>query len=128
MKHDESYRLLFSNPEMVADLLRGYVSDEITRDLDFSTLERVNASFVSEELEKRESDMIWKLRFKGRKLYVYLMLEFQSTQDHWMALRMFAYLALLYQEIQKNAEKDKTEALEGGRLPQIGRASCRERG
>ena len=35
MKHDESYRLLFSNPEMVADLLRGYVSDEINRDLDW---------------------------------------------------------------------------------------------
>ena len=114
MKRDESYRLLFSNPEVVADLLRGYVSPQMSCELDFSTLERVNASFVSEELERRESDIIWKLQMADRTLYVYLLLEFQSRPDRWMALRMFEYLALLYGEIQKGPD-----VLSDGRLPPV---------
>lgn len=36
--HDHSYRLLFSEPDMVADLLWGYVQEPWVKGLDFSTL------------------------------------------------------------------------------------------
>ncbi|SMF93325.1 hypothetical protein SAMN02949497_0603 [Methylomagnum ishizawai] len=42
MDHDHTYKLLFSHPEMVADLLPG---DWVER-LDFATLERLNAYYV----------------------------------------------------------------------------------
>ena len=37
-KHDTSYKELFSHPEMVADLIRGFVREEWVAQLDFSTL------------------------------------------------------------------------------------------
>ena len=37
-EHDHSYKLLFSEPRMVEDLLRGFVPDEWVEELDFSTL------------------------------------------------------------------------------------------
>ncbi|HKV08994.1 MAG TPA: Rpn family recombination-promoting nuclease/putative transposase, partial [Thermoanaerobaculia bacterium] len=87
--HDNGYKLLFSHAEMVADLLREFVEEKWVRQLDFSTLEKVSTENVSEKaLQRRESDIVWRLRFKGRKqwIYVYLLLEFQSTVDPLMAL------------------------------------------
>lgn len=40
MNHDHSYKLLFTHPEMVADLLRGFVREDWVAELDFSTLEK----------------------------------------------------------------------------------------
>jgi predicted transposase/invertase (TIGR01784 family) len=50
-------------------------------------------------LRDREDDIIWRIRWGEDWLYVYLLLEFQSTVDHFMAVRILGYLALLYQDI-----------------------------
>ena len=46
--HDTGYKMLFSHPEMVRDLLTQYVPGPWLEHADFSSLERVNASYVSE--------------------------------------------------------------------------------
>ena len=106
-EHDNSYRLFFSHPEMVRDLLIGFVDEKWVKDVEFSTLERVNASFVSDQLKKREDDLIWKVKIRGNErdewLYLYLLFEFQSTPDQWMALRILVYVGLLYQELIEEA-------------------------
>src|SRR3954465_4716591 len=104
-EHDSGYKLLFSHPEMVEDLIRGFVHEDWVRDLDFSTLEKVPGNYVAPNLMPRESDCVWKLRWKdGRVLYVYLLIEFQSTVDSSMALRMMVYLGLFYQDLLKRGE------------------------
>ena len=99
MDHDHSYKLLFSHPGMVADLLRGFVLEDWVKDLDFATLERVSGGYVADDLREREDDIVWRVRFGGGWLYVYLLIEFQSSVDHFMAVRVLAYLGLLYQDI-----------------------------
>ena len=49
-EHDGGYKLLFSHPRTVEELLRGFVHEGWVERLDFSTLERVGASFVSHDL------------------------------------------------------------------------------
>ncbi|WP_347987468.1 hypothetical protein [Methylomonas sp. AM2-LC] len=44
MSHDNSYMLLFTHPEMVADLLKGFVDEEWVKQCDFSSLEKVSGS------------------------------------------------------------------------------------
>ncbi|MFL6236632.1 MAG: Rpn family recombination-promoting nuclease/putative transposase [Thermoanaerobaculia bacterium] len=85
------------------------------RDLDFSSLEKVPGNYVTPNRSTRESDVVWKLRWKGdRVLYVYLLMEFQSTVDPAMALRMMVYLGLLYQDLLKRGETAPS-----GKLPPI---------
>jgi len=96
--HDTGYKKLFSHPEMVEDLLRGFVQEDWVQELDFSTLTRDFNSYVTDELRERHDDMIWRVRFRDRWLYVYLLLEFQSRPDPWMAVRMLVYVGLLYQD------------------------------
>ena len=75
----------------VADLLRGFAGD-LARHLDFATLERLPASFVTERLGQHHADMLWKIRTgDGNWLYLLILLEFQSTIDRRMAMRMLNY-------------------------------------
>jgi predicted transposase/invertase (TIGR01784 family) len=111
--HDTGYKLLFSHPEMVRDLLTGYVPGEWIAEADFATLEKINASYVSETLKQRHDDVVWRVKLKNRWLWVYLVLEFQSEPDPWMALRMLVYVGLLAQDLVRRDE------LVQGKLPPI---------
>lgn len=97
--HDPSYKLLFSHRELVADLLRGFVHEDWVGTLDLSTLERPRGSGVSPDLREREDDLIWRVRWGEQWVYVYLLLEFQSSVDPLMAARLLTYLGLLYQDL-----------------------------
>jgi predicted transposase/invertase (TIGR01784 family) len=115
MNHDNGYKALFSHPAMVADLIRGYVHEDWVRDLDFSTLEKIDGSFVTPGLRGRHSDVVWRVRWGGtRWLYVYLLIEFQSTVDPYMALRVMVYVGLLYQHLVQQGQIP-----ESGKLPPV---------
>ena len=112
--HDHSYKLLFSHRDMVEDLLKGFVREDWVQQLEFSTLERVSGHYVSDDLREREDDIIWRVRWGEQWLYVYLLLESQSSVDRFMAVRVMTYLGLLYQDLI--ARRQLTEA---GCLPPV---------
>ena len=112
--HDSSYKFLFSTPELVRDLIIGFVPDEWLHSLDYTTLEKVPGSYVSEDFRNRADDIVWRVKVGGEWIYLYLLIEFQSTVDKYMALRMMVYVGLLYQDLIKRGE-----VLADGRLPPI---------
>ena len=112
--HDSHYKLLFSHPELVHDLLVEFVSVVRSDTLHLDTLQRVNGSYTSETGDARYEDMVWKVRLADRWLYVYLLLEFQSRSDDWMALRMHVYVSLLLQDLQRQNQLSPE-----GKLPPV---------
>ena len=109
-KHDQSYKRLFSHPKMVEDLLQGFVHEDWIAQVDFTTLEVFKDSFVSNNLIERHDDIIWRVRWGESWLYVYLLLEFQSSVDNFMAVRIMVYIGLLYQylvDTQEMTAEDK---------------------
>ncbi len=102
--HDTGYKLLFSDPLMVRDLLQGFIDDPWLARLDFSTLELVNGHYVSEDLRNRADDVVWRVKADERWVYLYLLIEFQSRIDRFMALRMLVYVGLLYQDLVRGKQ------------------------
>ena len=91
---------VLSRPRMVRDLLDGFAARGWSGAFDFDTLAPLPASFVSEDLQQRHGDLVWRIRFRDdRWLHLVLLLEFQATVDPAMALRMLTYAALLYQRL-----------------------------
>ena len=109
--HDHSYKHLFSHPKMVEDLLKGFVHQDWVSDVDFSTLEKLNNSYISDDFRERSDDLVWRVKFKEQWLYVYLVLEFQSTIDPWMAVRLLTYVGLLYQDLIKTGQLTESRLL-----------------
>jgi hypothetical protein len=102
----------------VEDLLRRFVDEDWVNKLDFATLDKTSGGFVSDDLRDRHSDIIWRVRMRNDEgesewVYVYLLLEFQSSNDPYMAVRLITYLGLLWQELIKSGE------LKGGKLPAV---------
>ena len=62
MDHDTGYKLLFSHPRMVRDFLEGFVSGDWLRKLDLDSLEKMNGSYVSDDLRSRHDDAVWRVR------------------------------------------------------------------
>ena len=106
--------MLFSHPEMVRDLIIGFVREEWVTELDFDSLECLSSEHVADDYRKRHDDVIWRVKFVDEWLYVYILLEFQSSIDKFMAVRVMTYLGLLYQDIIK-----KKQLTKNGRLPPV---------
>lgn len=114
-EHDIGYRLLFSFRRMVEDLLREFVAEPWVDRLDFSAAQRLNASFVSPQYAQREGDMVWRIEtFDGLPVYLYVLLELQSTVDRFMPLRAMIYQGLFYQHLIS-----QDQLLPSGKLPPV---------
>ena len=86
--HDTGYKELFSHPEFVEALLDGFIPHQISSLLDYSSLQSHPGHYITPLFDEKIEDAVWSLRFRepgGPRLYLYILLEFQSTVDAAMA-------------------------------------------
>jgi len=94
--HDSRYKKLFSNPETVRQLLVNFVDLDIVHEFDYSSMERVDHRFVSDQFKQRESDLIYKIDCRGKDAYIFFLIEFQSEVDYTMSFRVLEYIIQFY--------------------------------
>jgi hypothetical protein len=114
--YDPALKLLFSHPIMIESLISGFVPQAWTKKLNFSSLQKVNVHHTTDDLRSRDDDIIWKIEFQGQPLYIVCLLEFQSTIDKFMAVRVLTYVGLIYQDLIKQKQ---VTLLESHKLPPI---------
>lgn len=110
-KHDETYKLIFSQRAAVEELIRHFVGKRLANELDFDTLEPLPTNRISGGLVQRRSDLLWKVRFRGGWLYMLILLEFQSENDRFMALRILTYTCLTYEELIRRGDLKRDNKL-----------------
>ncbi len=108
--HDKSYKYLLSDPLIFQELMESFVDMDWVREIDFKKAKKVPNSFISEEFKKRESDLIYELKLKKKVVYFYVLIEFQSTVDQFIAMRMLRYLLEFYEYLLKE-KKGKIKKL-----------------
>ena len=107
---DEFHKSYFANVEAVRDAFVDFArrslpnADEWIDRLDFDTLQPMPTETVEEAFWSRFNDMVCRLRFRdpghdAEWLYVIVMLEFESTVDWLMALRVQSYAVRIYESI-----------------------------
>ena len=100
---------LLELPENLRDLLR-LVSAEVADRLDFTRAERINRSFVPDDLRKQEADLLYRVPYRqGRsEVWVYVLLEHQSRPDRTMGLRLLSYMVQIWLSQVRQFEDAKT--------------------
>ena len=105
--HDSGYKKLFSNRTIFRQLIETFVDQEWVHSLDFDKCEPFDKSFISEHYKETESDLIYKIQFHDREVYIYILIEFQSTVDPFMALRVLNYITNFYMDFLVNNKSVK---------------------
>jgi predicted transposase/invertase (TIGR01784 family) len=105
--HDTGYKKLFKSPVLVEELVTHFVMEDWIGELDFSSLELLDKTFITDEFKTKESDMIYKVSFRGKDVYIFLLIEFQSTVDRFMSLRVLRYITEFYEFLYKSRKLKK---------------------
>ncbi len=109
--HDHGYKKLFSSPRLLKELLEDFVPEPWVHQVDFSQAFNLSNEFIADGFQLRESDLIWKLPLADSEVYLFLLLEFQSQPDRWMALRILQYIIDLYKRLLKQEPHFRKEKL-----------------
>ncbi|SIQ91729.1 conserved hypothetical protein (putative transposase or invertase) [Alkalispirochaeta americana] len=102
---DSAYKYLFSSRQVFHQFLTRFVEEDFVQGLAVEDVELVDKSFVSDELLDRESDIIYRVDLPGREVYVYVLLEFQSSPDKTIPVRMLLYILQLYDQLFRSSTK-----------------------
>ncbi|CUR46531.1 putative transposase [Alloalcanivorax xenomutans] len=110
-EHDTAYKFLFSHRALMRDLLLGFMEGDWVQELDLNSLEKVSDGYATGDLLSRHNDALWRVRWKREWIYLYLMLEFQSTVERFMPVRILTYIGLLYQDLIRREELSQDRRL-----------------
>jgi predicted transposase/invertase (TIGR01784 family) len=88
-RHDALIRKAFENPIVAKEFFEMHLPKEIKAMFSSHTLKMEKESFVEADLKHSISDILFSAKFKDDTGYLWVLLEHQSTPDHFMAFRLF---------------------------------------
>jgi predicted transposase/invertase (TIGR01784 family) len=113
--HDTGYKELFSYPELVQQLIEGFFPTDIAELMDFDTLQMHNGHYITPLFEEKIEDVVWSVQIshdgQAQQVYLYMLMEFQSSDDKRMALRFMHYVAGFYSQLIKQEKIKPSEPL-----------------
>jgi len=115
--HDIGYKEIFSYLEMVQQLIEGFAPKEVADLLDFSTLKPHPGHYITPTFQNKEEDIVWSVKAQLEpagepvEIYLYILLEFQSSVDRTMPVRFMQYIASFYDHLLKNDQVKSSEYL-----------------
>jgi predicted transposase/invertase (TIGR01784 family) len=134
-KHDELFKKVMSEPVAAREFLEHYLPSSFKNKIDLNSVKIEKESFITEDLRKRLSDVVYSVSLKqgkvkdgntdstsknidniedvdNEKAYVYVLIEHQSSSDYWISFRLWQYMLLL-------CERHKDNTKEKSKLPLI---------
>ncbi|WP_269318628.1 MULTISPECIES: Rpn family recombination-promoting nuclease/putative transposase [unclassified Halomonas] len=86
-------------------MIGGFTPAEIAKLMDFSTLKSHSGNYITPLFEEKIEDVVWsvEVKWKGltQRVFLYILLEFQSSVDRTMPIRLLHYVACFYSELFK---------------------------
>jgi recombination-promoting nuclease RpnB len=105
--HDHLVKRLLSNPAAARDILSLYLPKEILKIVDLNQLELQRDSFIDDEHRAFAVDLLYKTSIQNQDSYIWLLIEHQRTSNPWMPVRLFKYIAIIWDHLRKIAKTNK---------------------
>ena len=97
--HDRLFRMVFSDAAEAAGLLQAALPADVRDRIDWSTLSLQEGTFLDDALRESESDLLYEAGYGAgdEPVWLYLLLEHQSTPDVWMRFRLLKYCCRIWE-------------------------------
>lgn len=118
MPHDTGYKYLLASKKAFLQLIRSFVKIGWADQVDEAGLVRVNKSFILQDFQNKEADLIYRAKLKDKDVIFYVLMELQSTVDFLIPYRLLLYMTEIWRDIFKNTSQKEAERKDF-RLPVI---------
>lgn len=102
--HDKLIKKLLSNPATARDILSLYLPKDVLEIVDLNHLELQKDSFIDDEHRAYAVDLLYKTIFQSKEGYIWVLLEHQRKSDYWMPVRLFKYIAMIWDHVRKTSK------------------------
>jgi predicted transposase/invertase (TIGR01784 family) len=97
LSHDGFFRVSFDKNKLAESFARENLPEEITRDLDFSTLTLCKDTFVGRKLARSYSDVLYEIRFRNKPAYLYFLFEHKSWEPDFPGVQLLKNMAHIWE-------------------------------
>jgi len=103
--HDKFFKLTFAGKGVKESFIQTYLPAELVREIDLSTVEEVNPSFISENFQLKESDLLMKVQAMGKPVYLLFLMEHKSYKDRKTPFQILRYFVDIWESQLAKKEK-----------------------
>ncbi len=103
--HDKFFKLTFTDKGVKESFLQTYLPMELSKEIDLSTVEEVNPSFISETFQLNESDLLVKVQAMGKPIYILFLMEHKSYKDRKTPFQILRYFVDIWESQLAKKEK-----------------------
>lgn len=111
---DNGAKLVFDDPVLCAQFLRGYVDIDLLKNVQPEDIEDISERFLPLWQEGRDSDSVKMIHLKELPLFLITIIEHQSKIYYDMSFKILRYIVMVltdYETEQENLEKNTPEYL-----------------
>ena len=104
---DNGAKLIFDDPVLCAQFLRGYTNIELLKDVQPEDIEDISERFLPLWQEGRDSDSVKKVKLKDGELFLIAIVEHQSRVHYDMAFKLLRYIVMVLTDYEREEEKKR---------------------
>ncbi|MEM9103421.1 MAG: Rpn family recombination-promoting nuclease/putative transposase [Pseudomonadota bacterium] len=103
--HDRVFKAAMKHAPAAKEFLQTVLPQPLQEAVQWQHTQLLETSFVDEQLQHQESDLIFELKLAQTRAFCYCLIEHQSSPDRLMPLRMLNYVSQFLLSYTKQAEK-----------------------
>jgi len=94
--HDKFFKESFTNKEIVTDFIKGSFPKELVDNLDLSSLDLDNNSYIDEELKEYYSDLVYNCNYRYLNIKISIIFEHKSFVPDYPFLQLLKYIIKIW--------------------------------
>lgn len=104
---DSSSKIIFEDPVLCSQFLRGYVDIPILKDVQPEDIEDVTERFVHMFTEERNSDIVKRVHTKinDTPFFLISLIEHKSVVDYNVVMQILRYMVFIWEDYEKEMER-----------------------
>lgn len=102
---DNGAKLIFGNPTLCAQFLRGYTDIDLLKNVQPEDIEDISERFLPMFQEGRDSDSVKKVHLEKQSLYLITIIEHQSSVHYDMAFKLLRYIVMVLTDYESEQER-----------------------
>lgn len=104
---DSASKLIFENPVLCAQFLRGYLNIPLLKEVQPEDIEDVSERYVHMFTEERNSDVVKKVHIKtdGTPFFFISLIEHKAKVDYNVVMQVFRYMAFIWEDYENEQER-----------------------